>query len=157
MAGFMDGLRRGRDDVKAEHWRRSPFAAPLHEQPAEPREAYADELAPDAAQPLARIDELEADCAEYKQLLGELADNVEQHQARIAELEALLEPFSTVLRLPGVETWLRMRFHPDKYPDASAEQLHSLTEATKHINAVYDTIRQREKDQPAQPSESSSS
>jgi hypothetical protein len=159
MAGFMDGLRRGRADVKAEHWRRSPFAAPLHEQPADQREAYADDPAPDAGQPVARIEELEAECTEYKQLLGELADNVEQQQARIAVLEATVEPFSTVLGLPGVETWLRKRFHPDQYPDASAEQQHSLTEATKHINAVYAAIRQsaaREKDQPAQPSDSSS-
>ena len=109
---------------------------------------------------MVRIEELEGECAEYKQLLGELADNVEQQQARIAELEATVEPFSTVLRMPGVESWLRKRFHPDQYPDASAEQQHSLTEATKHINAVFAAIRQnaaREKDQPAQPSDSSSS
>jgi hypothetical protein len=164
---FMDGLRRGRDEIKAEHWQRSSFAAPVHEQPAEPPVADADEPDADTGQHQAHFDELEstlrtrdAECAEYKQLLGELADNVEQQQTRIAELEAAIEPFSTVLRLPGVEVWLRMRFHPDKSPDADADQLHALTEATKQINAVYATIRQnaaREKDQPDQPSETSSS
>jgi len=159
---FMDALRRGRDEAIAEHVRRSPFAAPLQEQPAEPPEEYPEEYADgpaaDTGQHQARIDELEsamrareAECEGYKLLLGELADHVDQHRVRIAELEAAAEPLVAVLRLPGVETWLRTRFHPDKYPDANADQQRSLNEATKSVNAAYTAIRQmsaRGKDQP---------
>jgi hypothetical protein len=52
-------------------------------------------------------------------------------------LEAALEPLAGTLMLRGVETWLRTRFHPDKYPDANPEQLKLLNDATKKINAVY--------------------
>ena len=169
MSRFMNGVRQGRDQGLAARKQRWPFGPPADEQAPEPLDGYDDEreTADDAGDDQARIDALQSELHareterdEYKGLVAELADAVEQQRARIAELEAAIEtacePFATVLNLPGVATWLRARFHPDKYPDANADQLLLLTEATKAINAAYDLLRQkaRAKDQPSDSSAS---
>ena len=170
MSRFMDALRRGRDEAIAERKGR-----PLRpEYPGEPREdddrppdeddyrPYDDPPAADNARLevlQARIAELEsalhqreAQCADLKQLIAELAPELEKalvaNAALAAQLEqqggeALTATLISVLSLPGVETWLRKRFHPDTHADASDEARDRLTEATKSINAAYGAIRER--------------
>jgi hypothetical protein len=77
--------------------------------------------------------------------LAELTDLAEQLQARVDELEAErdaspAELFASVLRLPGVKTWLLSRFHPDKHPDANETERRVLTDTLQKINAAYEIL-----------------
>jgi hypothetical protein len=169
----MDALRRGRDEAVAERRQRPrpEYPGGPHDDDYRPHDEddyrpYDDPPPAESEGLQVRIAELESDLRareaerdEYKGLLSELADAVDQHRARIAELEMALaatEPFASVLQLPGVETWLRTRFHPDKYPDADPEQQRLLNEATKTINAAYTLIRQANAHAKDQSSDSSS-
>jgi hypothetical protein len=140
MSKFMSEFRKGRNEARAVRG-----APPL---PRRERDAWdGDEAAPaernDGAGN-ARLAELEPalgesgdELANTKRLLGEMADYAEKMEARVIELIAGAEPMAKTLRLPGVKTYLLQRFHPDKYPDADAEQRGLLTNALKTINAAY--------------------
>src|SRR4051812_38109606 len=90
-------------------------------------------VADDAEQLRERVGELE-------DVLRELTEYAEQLQARMAELESVATPLATALLMPGVKAMLANRFHPDKNPDATAEQLAAYEEAMKVINEAYAVI-----------------
>ena len=113
------------------------------------RDAQCAELQRLVAEMEAALRQREAECvalrqsvAELQPIITELATNLEQARAA-AGGDELTMCLITVLSLPGVETWLRKRFHPDAHPKASDEQEFQLTEATKSINAAYTGIRER--------------
>src|ERR1700733_1471490 len=128
-SGFMDGLRRGRDEAIAARRRRRPAVE------AEPADSDTSQVGDASWEDAYRA--LEAQHEETKQLVGELAETVELLQARVVELIGAAEPMAKVLRLPGVKTWLLQRFHPDKYPEADERQSELLNDAIKAINAAY--------------------
>lgn len=134
MKSLLNGFRDGYSTASEKSGPARPFfewpRRTGSDRPSPPTEAN-DDPSP------ARVAELEA-------TLKELADYAEQMRARIAELESLPagdEMFACVLRLPGVERWLRMTFHPDKHPDASADEKQALTEATQKVNAAYAALK----------------
>lgn len=129
--GFMDGLRRGRDEAIAARGRRRPAGE------AEP-DSDTSQAGDASWEDTYRA--LEAQHEETRQLVGELAETVELLQARVVELIGGAEPMAKVLRLPGVKTWLLQRFHPDKYPEADERQSELLDDAIKAINAAYAVI-----------------
>jgi hypothetical protein len=129
--GFMDGLRRGRDEAIAARGRRRPA---VEAEPDADTSQVGDVSWEDAYRAL------EAQHEETKQLVGELADTVELLRARVVELIGGAEPLAKVLRLPGAKTWLLQRFHPDKYPEADERQSELLNDAIKAINAAYAVI-----------------
>lgn len=142
--GFIEGYRRARDEAIADYIGHPPEGRPPEDYP----DAAPDDAA--AEQRRLRIEELEAALRashakgdEQRQILDELADRLENQHAQIGELEATLALLAGALRLPDVETWLRTRFHPDKYPNASTDQAQRLLEATQTINAAYAAIKQR--------------
>ncbi len=142
--GFMDEFRRGRDEARA-----ARGAPPLNAGPAgtgderiEDAEAYfgdaaderIEELVEDAEQLRARIAELEA-------ALRELTEYAEQLQASVAGLETVAAPLVAVLLMPGVKTMLTNHFHPEKHPEANAEQRAAYKEAMSAVNEAYDVIK----------------
>jgi hypothetical protein len=128
-SGFMDGLRRGRDAAIAARGRQrrpSVEAEPDYDTPqmddSSGEEAYR---------------ALEAEHEESKRLIAELAETVELLDRRVIELIKGAEPMANVLRIPGVRTFLLQHCHPDRHPNASAEEREVWTEAMKAINLVY--------------------
>jgi len=127
--GFMDEFRRGRAAARA-----ARGAPPLDQSDAGPDGMCgADERIEDAEQPEAHI-------AELKAALRELTEYAEQLQARVAGLETVAAPLAAVLLMPGVKTMLVNRFHPDRNPQANAEQRAAYGEALRVINEAYAVI-----------------
>jgi hypothetical protein len=138
--GFMEGFRRGRDEAVADFANRDPRTPPEPDarEDAVILEAGDREL---IGRLEAQVRELEAIREDNRRLIADMAEEIEGLRAALDDAAAPSAPFEDILRLPGVETWLRKRFHPDKYPDASEEQQRALTEATQKINAAYAAMR----------------
>lgn len=156
MRGFFDAIRDGYREQRG----RSGPSRPFFEWTARPVNAPdSTNDAADAPEPVNEPDasantnfereaELESELRQCAQELAELAEFAEQMRDRIAELESLppeSEIFAAVLRLRGVEKWLRARFHPDKHPDANEEELEAYTQATQQINAAYSALRRQDR------------
>ena len=156
MRGLFSGFREGYREQRAMLGPPRPF----FEWPRRPSDATGDdENMPDTAAPLdadtgedsARVAELEAELQQCASELAELANYAEQMQARIAELESAPqggETFAAVLRLPGVEKWLRDKFHPDKHPKADDAERRALNEATQKVNAAYSELKRKNRPPP---------
>jgi hypothetical protein len=54
----------------------------------------------------------------------------------VAGLETVAAPLVAVLLMPGVKTMLTNRFHPEKHPEANAEQRAAYEEAMSVVNAA---------------------
>src|SRR3954453_3924613 len=93
--------------------------------------------APLLAEPIDIPEEIKAYVAELEAGLGELTQSTGELQARTAELESVATPLAAALLMPGVKAMLANRFHPDKYPDATAEQRAAYEEAMKVVNEAY--------------------
>jgi hypothetical protein len=162
MRGLLDGFRTGYRETKAvlgpQRW---PPRPPLDRQgPPEPRDDAEPPPAPvnDRGDASARVVELEAALKESHATLAELADLAEQMKtegeqlrARIAELEAagvaaeVGNLATEVLSLPGAETLLRNKYHPDKHPKADETERRAFNEATQKINAAYAELKRRKR------------
>jgi hypothetical protein len=95
--------------------------------------------------PASRPDNAEVES--LRALLAEVHELAELSQARIAELESQLtaahsraDRFSEVLELQGVRRTLHRLTHPDAHPGATEEQLRTLNEASRKINAAYELL-----------------
>ena len=120
---------------------------------AELRQLVAELEAAARAAPMleAALQQQEAECAALRQSVAELQPIVtelaaELEQVRAGHGDAVTASLIAVLSLPGVETWLRKRFHPDMHAGANDEQKVQLDEATKSINAAYSAVRERKSD-----------
>jgi hypothetical protein len=134
--GFMDEFRHGRAAARA-----------ARDAPNTGGDDDFDALGGDAGQHSARIAELEAalrerdgEAAKHKQLIADLKEFAEQLQARVAGLETVAAPLVAVLLMPGVKAMLVNRFHPDKHPEANAEQRAAYGEALSVINESYTVV-----------------
>jgi len=160
MRGLFNGFREGYQEQRAKlgplrpffEWPRRPSESELSDQwvyhpPADqPDDAPASPIDNAGTDHQARIAELEAELQQRSAEMAELADYAEQMKARIAELESApagAESSAAVLRLPGVEKWLRDKFHPDKHPGADDAERRSYNEATQKINAAYSDIKRK--------------
>lgn len=156
MRGFFSAIREGYKEQRVRsgpsrpffEWTARPASAPgATEQATDTSEAPVEpDIGP--GRDFAREAELEGELRQCAQELAELAEYAEQMRDRIAELESLppeSETFAAVLRLRGVEKWLRAKFHPDKHPDADEEARQAYTEATQHINAAYSALKRQDR------------
>jgi hypothetical protein len=125
--GFMDEFRRGRAQARA-----ARGAPPLDQWDAGPDDVP-DERIEDAEQLPARVAELTA-------ALCELTEYAEQLRTHVAGLETVAAPLVAVLLMPGIKAMLVNRFHPDKHPEANAEQRAAYGEALRVINEAYAVI-----------------
>src|SRR4051794_14381513 len=96
--------------------------------------------APLLAEPVDIPEDVRTYVAELEAALGELTQSIGELQARTAELEGVATPLAAALLIPGVKAMLANRFHPDKNPDATAEQRAGYEEAMKVINEAYAVI-----------------
>jgi hypothetical protein len=148
MAGFMDGYREGRNEVRAKRG-----APPLvrKQDSDDPRREFdvpngdaGDEAVWEGDSP-ARDSEV----AEIRRLLADVTalaegqkGEIEQQAIRVAELGAMIAPLVAVLLMPGVKTGLVNRFHPDKHPDADDTKRAAYNEALRVINEAYAIVDQ---------------
>jgi hypothetical protein len=81
--------------------------------------------------------------SDQQNTVAEVSALAEQLNARVIELEAEVAALTGVLRLPGVKTWLLSRFHPDKHPNANAEERRAFEECAQMINVAYEVVERK--------------
>ena len=135
--GFWDDFRNGREQVRAA--RGAPRVDDRDRK--QNREARNDgAAAPGSAELQAALEQRERELDDAFRLLAEMKEFIELQSNRVIELIGAVEPMASVLRLPGVKTYLLQHFHPDVHPNASAAEREVCTEAMKAINAAYAVI-----------------
>jgi len=149
------GFREGYGEARARFGPPPPFFEwPKQQAPAPAVVEHVVEDWVDAPEPAAPVDDAGDDwptrVAELQAALDLRSAAMAAMMAHITELEnaPASEAFEAVLRLPGVEKWLRDRFHPDKHPKADEAERRLLNEATQKVNAAYAELK-RKKPPPA--------
>lgn len=137
--GFWDDFRNGRDQVRA-----ASGAPRVDRDRRQNRDAWDDRTtgggAPGNTELRAALEQRERELDDAFRLLAEMKEFIELQSNRVIELIGAVEPMASVLRLPGVKTYLLQHFHPDVHPNASAAEREVCTEAMKAINAAYAII-----------------
>jgi hypothetical protein len=129
MTGFLDGFRRGFEAARAAT---AKPGAPIERDEDEPADGASD----DDRKTVAEV-------AELAEKLQARVDELEAESAQIDELRAQIKVFTGVLKLPGVKTWVRSRFHPDSHPGANEEERRAFKESAQIINAAYEFVERQ--------------
>ena len=156
MRGMFRGFRDGYGEARDRFGPPRPFFEWPKQQASAP--ALVENVVEDwthAPAPAVPVDDAGEDwparAAELQAALDERGSVMAAMMAHINELESApaSEVLEAVLRLPGVEKWLRDRFHPDKHPKADDAERRLLNEATQKVNAAYAELKRKKPAPPA--------